>query len=230
MSYPGLLTLLAAALFLLGVVEQGWAFLTFWPGTNCLALAIAYRRRCHRFFGKRPDGTLPLWSWCVFFPVLAYAWIVWRLLRRLTREPPFNAVTEDMVVGRRLLPSELAGQFDNFVDLTAEFPEPAVFRRSPGYFSFPLLDGSAPSPEALSEAVRRLRPGRTYIHCAQGHGRTCLFALAVLLHSGKARGVEEGLRLLCAARPGVRLSRTQRTCIQQYAATISGSANTDGVL
>ena len=127
----------------------------------------------------------------------------------------------------RDLPSyQRAGEFDNYVDLTAEFAEPAAIRKSPAYRSFPILDGAAPSPEALRAAVAGLRPGRTFVHCAQGHGRTGLFALAVLLSSGVARSVEDGLRLLRTARPGIRLSRDQRRCIEVYAETCTCGAIT----
>jgi protein-tyrosine phosphatase len=103
-----------------------------------------------------------------------------------------------------LLPFELEDEFHNIVDLTAEFSEPPSIRSSPFYRSFPILDGGAPTPEALRAAVASLRPGRTFVHCAQSHGRTGLFALAVLLSSGVARSVEDGLRMLLAARPGIR--------------------------
>jgi protein-tyrosine phosphatase len=51
--------------------------------------------------------------------------------------------------------------------------------------------------------------GTIYIHCAQGHGRTGMFAAAVLLSSGQAATPEEALRLVTSARPGVRLSGDQ---------------------
>jgi protein-tyrosine phosphatase len=103
------------------------------------------------------------------------------------------------------------------VDLTAEFAEPLAVRLSPSYRSFPILDGSAPSPESLRAAVAGLREGRTFVHCAQGHGRTGLFALAVLLHQRVVPSVEDGLRMLTAARPGIRLNVEQRACIEKYA-------------
>ena len=172
-------------------------------------------------FGKRPDGTLPWWSWLLFLPLLSYTSAVWHLLRIFSRKPACSVVTEQLVVGRRLLPSELDAEFDNYVDLTAEFAEPAAVRASPSYRSFPILDWAAPSPEMLRAAVGSLRPGRTFIHCAHGYGRTGLFALAVLLRSGVARSVEDGLRMLRAVRPGIRLSREQYRCIQSYAGDVA---------
>jgi hypothetical protein len=169
---------LGVLLVVLGLVEGGWFHLAVWLGCDFLVLGIAHGLGLHRVLGKRADGTLPLWSWIVFLPLFSYVTIVWYVIRVFNREPAYNAVTEELVVGRRLLASELEGGFNNFVDLTAEFSEPSAIRRSPSYLCFPILDGAAPTPEVLRAAVDALRPGRTFIHCAQGHGRTGLFALA----------------------------------------------------
>lgn len=217
MSYRHLLTLLGLVLVVLGVAERGWFLPAVWLGGDFLVLGVAHGRGLHRVFGKRSDGTMPLWSRLAFLPLLIYTTMVWHFIRLLSRESPSNAVTGNLVVGRRLLAFEVEGDFNNFVDLTAEFTEPSAIRRSPAYCSFPILDGAAPTPEALRAAVASLRPGRTYIHCAQGHGRTGLFALAVLLSSGVARSVDEGMRMLLAVRPAIRLSRDQRRCIETYA-------------
>ena len=217
MSYRHLLILLGIVLVVIGLIEGGWFLLAVWFGCDFLTLGVAHRTGSHRVFGKREDGTLPLWSWLVFLPLLVYTAAVWHLIRLFSREPAYNVVTEQLVVGRRLLAFELEGEFENFVDLTAEFSEPSSIRCSPSYRSFPILDGGAPTPEALRAAVTSLKPGRTFIHCAQGHGRTGLFALAVLLNSGVARSVEDGMRMLSAVRPAIRLSREQHRCIQVYA-------------
>ena len=59
--------------------------------------------------------------------------------------------------------------------------------------------------------------GCDFLILGVAHGRTGLFALAVLLSSGAARSVEDGLQMLSAARPAIRLSREQHRCIQMYA-------------
>ena len=223
MSYRYLFPTLGLVLVALGLARQGWFWLAAWLGGNFLVLGLAHARGWHRVFGKRDDGTLPWWSGLLFFPMFLYSAALWHLLRLVSREAACNTVSETLVIGRRVLASEVESRFDNFVDLTAEFSEPAAIRRSTGYRCFPILDGAAPSPEALHAALTGLRPGRTYVHCAQGHGRTALFALAILLHSGAAQNVEEGLRLLSAARPAIRLSREQRQCIQAYARLVRPS-------
>jgi hypothetical protein len=217
MSHRYLLALLGLILIVAGLLERGWLIVAVWLGGNLLALGIAHGRGSHRIFGKRADGSLPWWSWLVFFPLLAFATIVWHVLRLFSREPAQNTVKGGLAVGRRLLPSEFDGEFDNYVDLTAEFSEPRAIRTSAAYRCFPILDGAAPTPEALTDAVSHLRPGKTFIHCAQGHGRAGLFALAVLLQSGAARNVDDGLRMLRAVRPAIALSKAQRRCLEAFA-------------
>jgi protein-tyrosine phosphatase len=221
MRYSQTLSLLGIVLIAWGALERAWLIPLLWLGGNFLALGIAHGAGAHRIFGKRSDGSLSLWGWLLFLPLLALTTAVWHLVRLLTRETAHNSVTENVVVGRRLLSSELPREFDNYVDLIAEFAEPSVIRHRAGYVSFPILDGGTPAPEALREAVGRLRAGTTFIHCAQGHGRTGLFALAVLLTSGAARNIEEGLRMLRAARPAIRMNGDQRRCIEQFAAELS---------
>jgi hypothetical protein len=161
---------------------------------------------------------------CIYlFPLslVCFSLSVWHVLRLVSREPAQNEVTEDLVIGRRLLPSEIRGNFENYVDLTAEFPEPRAIRTFPNYLSFPILDRAAPESIVLHEAIKRLRPGRTFIHCAQGQGRTGLFTLAVMLRTGCAKTVAEGMAKLRAVRPGVQLSTAQQRCIEEFAAANS---------
>jgi hypothetical protein len=124
MSHRHLLTLLGTVLIAIGIFERGWLLPAVWLGCDFLALAIAHARGAHRVFGKRADGSLPFWSWLAFLPLLLYTSAVWHIVRLFSREPAHNKVTEDLLVGRRLLPGELDDEFANYVDLTAEFANP----------------------------------------------------------------------------------------------------------
>jgi protein-tyrosine phosphatase len=154
----------------------------------------------------------------LFLPFLLFVGAVWHIVRLVSREPAQNEPTDNLVIGRRLLPREINGEFANYVDLTAEFQEPQAIRNAPNYVSFPILDGAAPDSRAMREVIDRLRPGRTFIHCAQGHGRTGLFALALMLRTGCVKTAAEGLERLRAVRPGVSLSAAQQRCIDEFAA------------
>ena len=186
-----MLALLGLVCCAIGTQTGRWGWLLIWFGADLLILAFAYLSRSHRVFGKRPNGTLPFWSWGLFFPFLVYTSIVWNSVRLLIREPACNQVSDKLAVGRRLLDAELPVDFANYVDLTAEFQETRRARQSPAYLSFPVLDAGAPDPETLRKMIVLLKPGKTLVHCAQGHGRTGLFALAFLLATQRVASIDE---------------------------------------
>src|SRR4051812_18517921 len=99
MSYRHLLSLLGVVLVVLGFAERGWFLVAVWLGCDFLILGIAHGRGSHGVFGKRADGTLPLWSWLLFLPLLCYTVVVWHCMRRLSREPAHSIVTTQLVVG-----------------------------------------------------------------------------------------------------------------------------------
>ncbi len=207
---------LGVLLVAVGIVFGGWGWLLCWLGASFLWAGIAYIRGIHTAFAKRPDGAIPWWSWILHLPFFCYTNLVWEAMRWFNPAPAWNRVNDHLVIGRRLVGSELFSNFDNYVDLTAEFQDPDEARRMPGFLCFPILDAGAPGAAALKQWVERLRPGRTYIHCAQGYGRTGLFATVYLLHTGAARTAGEALALLTDARPGVHLNTRQRRCIVEY--------------
>jgi hypothetical protein len=229
MKYALTLILLALVLCALGASAGRLAGpVWIWLGADFLLLGIAHARLASGLFGKRPDGTLPWWSWLVFLPLHVLHALVWRLYRLFRTEPAWHQVTATLVIGRRLRTREYFAQppgwgvheFANYVDLTAEFTEPQALRQLPGYLAFPILDASAPPPEHLHTTIAQLRPGKTFVHCAQGHGRAALFSAAVLLTTGEARTIEEALTLLTRVRPAVYLNGGQRKCLAQFAATL----------
>lgn len=209
---------LGLALIIAGFIQRGSSWMVVWPGANLLALAIAHATGAHGVFGKRSDGRIPIYSRLFFLLLLAWITAAWHIMRLCSHDPATSIVTDRLIVARRLLASEIAQCFDveNYVDLTAEFCEPMAIARLPAYRCFPILNASAPDADVLRDAVRSLRPGRTFVHCGHGHGRTTVFALAVLITSGVAHGIEDALGMLKAARPAMRLNRTQRRCIQLY--------------
>ena len=77
---------------------------------------------------------------------------------------------------------------------------------------------SVPLTEKLTSTISRIRTGTTYIHCAQGHGRTGLFALALLSTRGKVDSFEDGFSCIKNVRPGIGLNKTQETFIRKFIA------------
>jgi hypothetical protein len=194
--------------------EVRWLLL--WSALSFGMVALGYAGIGPRVFGKGRDGRISLAFKIVNLPYLAYAWAVWHLYRLLSREASFNTIDDDLVIGRRLLAGEAPDGFDHYVDLTAEFEEPAAIRTRPGYRCLPILDACVPSFGELEGAVEGAAAGRAFVHCAQGHGRTGLFALALLLHRRRVQTIEEGVGLLQSLRPAVKLNRTQLAFAHRY--------------
>lgn len=180
-----------------------------------LMLGVAYARRDSSVFGKQADGTLSQARVLLFLPYLLFTWGLWRLCLWLP-EPKTHQINDKLTVGRRLVAHERPEGITTVLDMTAEFAEPASVRNEVRYIVLPTLDASAPSSEALMSAIRTLKPEEhVFIHCAQGHGRTGLAAIALLLNRGVVKEIDEGLTLLRNIRPGIGLSQDQRTCLQK---------------
>lgn len=218
MKYAITFLILGALISYLGFNLGQWWYLLYWFSFSCFALSAGYAGFGPRVFGKRPDGYIPFWSKIIHFPYMVSSECVWQLARLLSQEHTTDMVSNDLILGRRLNVKELPKDLSNYVDLTAEMEDPAEIRQSTHYISLPILDASVPSRDALCSAIAQLKSGTTFIHCAQGHGRTGLFALALLAKRRRIRSFDEGMALIRSARPGVRLNKAQEAFIRTYLA------------
>ena len=216
MKYAIALGMMSVALAASAFMYPTAAIILVWAAISFGCVALGYGGLGVRVFGKGEDGRIPLGAKILLLPYLLYTWIVWHLYRLLSREDAYNRIEDDLVVGRRLLSAEVPDGFDHYIDLTAEFEDPAPIRCRDSYRSFPMLDASIPSDDELEAVADATKLGRTYIHCAQGHGRTGLFALALLIHRGRIQTTDEGIELLKSLRPAINLNREQSRFIERY--------------
>lgn len=216
MGYGLLFTLLAVyagfAAFQLG----GVGYVLFWPAVSFFSAGLAYLGMGPRVFGKDARGRIPLWSKLFHFPFLASMALLWHVVRLLSRENAYDRVSADLIVGRRLLAGELPDGVANYLDLTAELEAPRAVRRLEGYRCHPIMDGGVPSAAALHATLCDLGPGLTYIHCARGHGRAAVVALALLAQRGAITDTDDGLEKLKSVRPRVRLNARQLAFVREY--------------
>ena len=208
--------LMGATLMAGSFVYPSLRFVLIWSAISFGVVALGYAGLGPKVFGKRKDGRISLPLKLLNFPFLLFTWGIWHCSRFLSREDAFNTIDDDLVIGRRLLSSEIPEGFDHYVDLTAEFEEPLSARSRSTYRSFPILDASIPTVEKLRSVVEETQHGKTYVHCAQGHGRTGLFALALLLRRGKVESIEDGMALLKNLRPAINLNREQAVFMSRY--------------
>ncbi len=218
MKYTFIFIILGASVSYLGITLGHWWNVAHWFSFTCIALAFGYAGLGPIIFGKRRNGRIPVWSRIIHLPYMVYSEIVWNIARLLSRENAHDIVSDDLVLGRRLRSTELVEGLVNYVDLTAETEDPKRIRKLNGYICFPILDGSVPVVPDLVNLIASLPSGRTYVHCAQGHGRTGLFAIALLAKKGLVGSYEDGLAMIQQARPGIGLNRRQEAFVKKYIA------------
>jgi hypothetical protein len=189
-----------------GPTGPAWLWL-LWPGLDYLFLG-----GCYLFngdvgtfaLGKRLlTGRLHPVSALVFLPYLLASFALWRAKHLVLGEPVCERVWEGVWVGR--WPWEVAigdarfqaNPITHVVDLTGEFPALGGFHRRRGvtYICCPSMDRLLASPAVLAAAVRTVsRDARcTYVHCANGHGRSGLFAAMLLVYDGHCKTIDEAL-------------------------------------
>lgn len=195
-----------------------WASLALYPALSFAVLASAYLSGHAAIFGKRQGRLSPvtlLWG----LPYLLVSYGVWWAWRTLTREPAHHLVQEGLWLGRRPLAGELPAQVERVVDMTAELSRAGGLRAGLTFLELPTLDGLPPKDVAAFDALigeLTQNPMPTYIHCAQGHGRSALVVLALLLSADETLEVDEALKRLQHIRPGVSLGGAQRTFLTRW--------------
>ncbi len=179
-------------------------------------VGVAYAFLGPRAFGKRADGTLPLWSHALYAPYYALnALSLWGF-RRSSRENDFDEIAPDIYLGCRLNASDRAAierlNIRSVLDLSSEFGEIVGFRQL-NYRAQPLLDTGAPTRDELQAGAQWIleatENGPVYVHCALGHGRSATFVAAALMLSGRARDATDAVAQIRQKRPRVGLSRAQ---------------------
>lgn len=201
----------------LEVVLGDWFLLMLWPAISFFIVAFGYLVSEPRIFGKSNSGTLALLNTLVLLPFLVIQYASWYLLRWFRKSQAFQQLTDNIWIGRRLASRELPNDIEHIVDLTCEFNEP-IGLRTRSYFSFQILDAHVPTFDQLHRWVKKVMSleGIVYIHCAEGHGRTALFAAAVLLEKQLCDNSIEALAFVAFKRPGAKPNETQTRFLRNY--------------
>ncbi|MBX3449445.1 MAG: hypothetical protein KF777_07800 [Planctomycetaceae bacterium] len=212
-----LFSFVAVALLVMAVRGGAYVLLA-WPALSFGIVSITYFTNEARWFGKRGDGSRHWLATAALLPYITFAHAVWRMQVFLSREPAISLVNDSLAVSRRLLAHEVPADVDVVCDLTCELVDPESVRAKPGYCCHPILDAGACAASELIALARRLPPSsdrRLLIHCANGHGRTGMFAAVWLLTHGFAETVDDSLATLQTARPGIGLRTRQRRLVAE---------------
>ena len=227
-----LLTLPAVSALLGAPSPPEWSLvargLVAWPGAVALLLSLMYLGKAAGGAPERSLFALGPFAGILLLPYTIFGLLVLLLSRARSREPLADPVAAGVWVGGMPLPAGrermLGLGVGAVLNLCIEFPDLAGVRAAGiPYRRIPLLDGAAPHPDQLDEAVRwaeeQHRQGRTvYVHCAQGHGRSATVATALLVRLGVHADPEAAREAIQAARPGTRLGPAQRAVVARWCA------------
>ena len=181
-----------------------------WPATSLLLVALNYIMLGAAGFQKDSSGHLSCAAQWLMAPYLAAAWINSRLWTY--RNPHANQVADDVWLGRIPTASDLRrGAYTGVVDLCAEL---SLSAETVNYRSIPVLDLGAPSAKKCIEAaqaIEQLRQcGPVLVCCALGYSRSATAVAAWLLLTGRVGSVDEAIKKIQLARPGVVLHSAHR--------------------
>lgn len=210
MKYGILFSIVSVLLTVASVLYGGWYSLCLWPAVSFGMVAAGYLFAGPRVYGKSESGILSFFSVILLLPFLVYLWCVWYGVRLVKTESAYNQLTDNIYIGRRLLAREFPEFIDHVIDLTCEFTEPKPLRNA-DYHAMQILDGYVPNSQQFKTWIAKAATldGKIYIHCAEGHARTGLFAAALLVRLGYSQSAEDALKLVNSKRPQVRLGSHQ---------------------
>lgn len=228
MRFAILFPLVAIGLCLITRNNGGWTWLLLWPALSFALVGLAYTLGSPRLFGKRANGKLFWWSTLLLFPYLIYAWLLWHLVRLFHRlhstEPYASQIAPRVWLSRRILRREIPQGVTCIVDMTCEFPAArGLVQQIPHYLALPTLDYGVPSPRDAMVVIQALRSieGGILVHCAQGHGRSAIFAAALLVEMGVAKDGLEAMAVVKRGRPNARMTRKQKDAIDRLVEEIA---------
>ncbi|KAG2493681.1 hypothetical protein HYH03_008195 [Edaphochlamys debaryana] len=188
-------------------------YLLAFAASNLLA------RKSTGWMGKHPNGTISTFSWAVLAPYHLGLRIKLGVQRLLGTEPLYDHILPGWYLGGwpwhgdQLPP----GESPSVLDVTCELPRTHRNR----YLCLPVWDTQAPTASQIDHGVAFCLAERNmnrtiYVHCAHGHGRSALLLIACLLEAGHVGSVDEGLAVLQAARPRVKLNARQRRALEAW--------------
>lgn len=213
----------AAGLILAGTRFGSFAPILWWFSADLAFIAAAYALGAPRLIGgKRSDGSFCLVGAFFMLPYLLVTAAWWHIVRPFRSERPYDRLTKNITIGRRLLPREYPCNVTHVIDLTAEFARTRQRGDRRTYAAFPILDSSGLEVADMARLVQAaVRQDGIYIHCAAGHGRTGMVAACLLLYAGIVATAEEAMQRVSAVRPGAMLTVAQKRTVAAFARHIA---------
>jgi hypothetical protein len=222
LSYFTLAAACGGVLYVTGHTRWWWlgAFAA-WVGISYALLALIYLANVPGLLGKSARGHRWAWAWPLFWPYFLLSELSYGLARTSGRIVPYTEIAPGLYLGRRLTGPEADAFVQTtgvrgIVDLAPEFHAVPLFREA-HYLSIPVLDATTPSPDQVDRAVAWIdearKRGPVFVHCALGQSRSATVVAAYLVAAGLAKNANDAVKLIRAARPGVKLHPDQRAAV-----------------
>jgi len=165
-----------------------------------------------------------LYARCVFYPTLAWSFILGRILRVRNW---WDRIDPNVIVGAypfaRDVPAMHAAGIRAVVNTCEEYPGPQAEYEKYGIeqLRIPTTDFTHPKLKDVQRAVefvqQHAEAGETvYIHCKAGRARSATVALCWLMKY-RGRSMEEGQATLLESRPHTNPHLTERAVVREFA-------------
>jgi len=222
--------LLAAGLTVVTILfssDEPLYLICIWPASNFFIVFMCYV--LDQEFGSfvllknKETGCFSPCSWIYWLPFYLFIWITWSIKHIIACESPYDlcyTTTNDKRIWIGRYPVfGLPKECDIIVDCTVEFPG----RRIKGgeYLNVPSLDMVLAPPEEFRAAAKQViawfDQGRksAFIHCANGHGRSALFAALVMIFMDEAKTLDECKSILKSKRKVINWQPNQAEIVME---------------
>ena len=189
-----------------GLALQGFGYILLWPAIDFFLLSWAYCFKGssgHVLMGKNEEtGQIGWANFLLFLPWHALYYASWRIKHLLRGEHVYDSVGHGMYVGRLPIhfPEHFPVDCQVIVDLTGEMSAVKASLKGRRYYNAGCIDRLMPDPVALEGIARTLLKEREdvgmYIHCANGHGRSGVFAAIMLVSRGVVEDLDDAKKYL----------------------------------
>eukprot|EP01102_Stenamoeba_stenopodia_P008196 TRINITY_DN2337_c0_g2_i1.p1 TRINITY_DN2337_c0_g2~~TRINITY_DN2337_c0_g2_i1.p1 ORF type:complete len:273 (-),score=47.88 TRINITY_DN2337_c0_g2_i1:553-1371(-) len=199
-------------------------YILLWPAIVYTIVTFAYIINIPSVLALKDEETGRLnHAMIIFmFPFLLLVWLVWYSRAATTSDPSSQHIVEKWYIGRQpLRHADLPHNTAMVVDLSSEFGRLYSLRKSSiKYRCISSLDTSPPPDHKLGRYIKIMKEaiavdGNVFIHCANGHGRSAAFLVAVMWMSGYSPSLSEAEKTLKSIRPSIRIRAGQRRFLEQ---------------
>ena len=189
------------------------SLLCFWCVVSALWMTVAYLfQQPFLVLGKSPKRPFFALILMLNFPFLVAYWLLWIFRHGFSKNAPVNRIKDTNIsISQWPIFRVSPEKYDVVIDLTSEMP--AIYPVSGQYFSLPNLDGV---PLCRWDVPSDLENRQILVHCAQGRGRSAVYAAMLLKELGYTSNADIAYEWLQQSRPSVHLTKAQLKQLRYY--------------